>query len=1057
MRYETEISTAIQAALGDSPNEIRFDGRFHRFPLDSSRDAGWYIAHSDAAVTFGDWRTGSKQTWFDSANPETPPSADLIALEARRAAHIALLEERAAVAARAANAIWSAASPAPSDHPYLLKKQIAPHFARVLTPEAVAVAPAEVARWLVHHDLVGALIIPAGNAGKLRTLQFIPAARKKMNLVGGSVRGACAWFGRSPTPETIFITEGFATGASVYEASKLPVVVAIDSGNLATVAAGIRRDYPACRIIIAADNDLRGAGDKCQTNTGIVKAQEAALRVGATVAIPQLDGKKCDFNDVAVALGVDEVNRQLQPALSELPPAPPKALTAVEAAAQLEGEIARFMKRVGTHEARDMAIRAAAGLGKTTLILEAVLEALHEIRLTVDYFVPSHKLAEEQVARLPAGVAIAIKGRTAPDVCAKHEAAGALQKVGLGALAGQLLCGKVDPDTGKRACPHASGCGYLKQFNSTAPIRFYAHEWLDKPERSNRKPDTAVIDETFRDALEHQRSWNVADLFAAGRLYRELSAAIADGNLLDVATANLAAIDAVLDAEPLKLPPVHPEMTADEALSKLANWDDGNAGERYRCGFLRAVKRAVEANTPLSLYHVARGEGAGKIYAQRTTETSFIPAGTPRLFIDASLSKRIIQAVSPDCEFVDIAAQRNAHVIQVADTALAKWRLDADNDHLSSRIIEFVVRKAGEDLSQTGAIVAPKDWLAKHGDRLPVGVKQAHFGALRGLNALEGCAWVIVVGRNEPPTYSVEANARAWFASDPAFQIGTATREKTTLVARNGDSATVTRTAFTDPSCQEILESVREQESLQALDRLRLIHALQPKTVYLLSNLPLPGLPPDELVTLDDLLLPGRLAEVMLRDFVITGPAMLAERHPDLFPTVKTAQHVMDDFAAAMNTPFPNKYSIWQTGYSSITIATYRTEGSRGGKPRRALVGSQSEGMAAALLEEIHGKPVTLLSLKPLVEPFQAAPTALTEIEEPKTLPEPPPVVWNPPDEDWVPIPPDPEPWEAPFNPHPEPLFLPNNGLAPPPTFALPSHLADLYAAIAAARVVAVA
>ena len=140
--------------------------------------------------------------------------------------------------------------------------------------------------------------------------------------------------------------------------------------------------------------------------------------------------------------------------------------------------------------------------------------------------------------------------------------------------------------------------------------------------------------------------------------------------------------------------------------------------------------------------------------------------------------------------------------------------------------------------------------------------------------------------------------ARAWFAGDPGFQVGTVTREQSALVARNGDTATITRTAFADRRCQEILESIREQESLQAVDRLRLIHATKPKTIYLLCNLPLPGLPPDELVALDDLLLPGRIAEVMLRDFAVAGPKALAARHPDLFPTVKTAQHVMDDFAA---------------------------------------------------------------------------------------------------------------------------------------------------------------
>ncbi|MCB1797055.1 MAG: hypothetical protein KDJ70_22040, partial [Candidatus Competibacteraceae bacterium] len=151
------------------------------------------------------------------------------------------------------------------------------------------------------------------------------------------------------------------------------------------------------------------------------------------------------------------------------------------------------------------------------------------------------------------------------------------------------------------------------------------------------------------------------------------------------------------------------------------------------------------------------------------------------------------------------------------------------------------------------------------------------------MNELEAASWLVVVGRHEPPSWDVESIARAWFPSK--MEPGTVTREQAQLVAKSGDVATITRTTFKDPRCREILESIREQESLQAVDRLRLIHATKPKKIFLLSNLPLPGLQPDELVALDDLLLPGRLAEVVLRDGLIVGPATLSMRHPDLFQT----------------------------------------------------------------------------------------------------------------------------------------------------------------------------
>ena len=1053
MYNQTSIQAAISAALGDAPNEIRVDGHIHRFRVDRSADAGWYVAHNDTTVTFGDWRNeGAKQTWFAAADLEPLPTADRIAQDAQRAADRAAREaeqsRKAATAAQIAAAIWNAAPlvaaaplvsfiPAagspwreippekPSVHPYLDRKQIGPHRARLLTPEAAAVAPGWIQEWIFKNDLIRALIVPAGNAGKLATLQFIRADGVKKQLPHGSIRGARYILGRLTDAEIIIIVEGFATGASIHEATGLPVVVAFDAGNLATIAAGIRRDHPAAKIILAGDNDIRPAGSQLE-NTGVVAARKASLLSGATVAIPELAGKKCDWNDVAVALGREEVARQFRLIQSELVPinadSAPELPTATVAATQLKDALDRFLDRVGTPEQQDMAIRAAAGLGKST----QALKAIHERGLTADYFVPSHRLAAEQVDRFPPGVAIAIRGRDHKDeahpipLCAKHESVTALQKAGLGYLSAQLLCGKIDPATGKRPCPHATSCGYLKQFNSTAPIRFYAHEWLPMPEREQRKPDVVVIDESFRDALERRKSWEIADLFAAGPLYRTLIAGVADGNLIEVATPHLAAIDAAIDAAPLSLPDIHPEMNPSEALAKIAGLEIDRAG--HCLSFLRAVKRAVESNEPLSIWHVEKKkEYPAKIHTAYTAPIKFVAAKVPRLYLDASLDRRIVDTVSPGVEFVDIAARRNAHVVQVANTALAGWRLKTDNDHLSSRIIELVTRKAGEN--PNGSIIAPKDWLAAHGSRLPCCVKQAHYGALRGLNELEAADWLVVVGHNEPPPWGVESIARAWFAGDPGFQVGTVTREQSALVARNGDTATITRTAFADRRCQEILESIREQESLQAVDRLRLIHATKPKTIYLLCNLPLPGLPPDELVALDDLLLPGRIAEVMLRDFAVAGPKALAARHPDLFPTVKTAQHVMDDFAAGLNTPFPYIGSYRQKGY--VNIATYRTSGTAG-KPRRALLSvNLPPAMVAGLLAEIHGLPVTILEIAPrIAAPVDRLPPDLT--------PEPENPAWVPPAEDWKPIQPDPEPLYWPILPDPEPLF--RHDLPQPPT-----------------------
>ena len=166
---------------------------------------------------------------------------------------------------------------------------------------------------------------------------------------------------------------------------------------------------------------------------------------------------------------------------------------------------------------------------------------------------------------------------------------------------------------------------------------------------------------------------------------------------------------------------------------------------------------------------------------------------------------------------------------------------------------------------------------------------------------------------------------------------------------------------------------MREQESLQALDRLRLIHG-KVKQVWLFCNLPLPGIEPDELATMDGLTMQGKYAEVALRDaVVVTGRRELHERHPDVFSTEKAAKEYTDD--CGLNGSNPNRTLIRKRAIKTdepdvgldafgtrpiYQTATYRTEGQRG-KDRTVII---PDGISPSdvpdHLASIHGKPVTM-------------------------------------------------------------------------------------------------
>jgi putative DNA primase/helicase len=108
---------------------------------------------------------------------------------------------------------------------------------------------------------------------------------------------------------TIILAEGFATAASVRQATGHAAVVCFNCNNLGIVAGIMRRKYPAAAIIIAGDDDKWTDG-----NPGRTKAEETAAKVGAAAIFPVFKNPekgKTDFNDLHCTEGLETVREQL--------------------------------------------------------------------------------------------------------------------------------------------------------------------------------------------------------------------------------------------------------------------------------------------------------------------------------------------------------------------------------------------------------------------------------------------------------------------------------------------------------------------------------------------------------------------------------------------------------------------------------------------------------------------------------------------------------------------------------------------------------------------------
>ncbi|HEY4263740.1 MAG TPA: hypothetical protein VGM72_00355 [Micropepsaceae bacterium] len=92
------------------------------------------------------------------------------------------------------------------------------------------------------------------------------------------------------------------------------------------------------------------------------------------------------------------------------------------------------------------------------------------------------------------------------------------------------------------------------------------------------------------------------------------------------------------------------------------------------------------------------------------------------------------------------------------------------------------------------------------------------------------------------------------------------------------------------------MEIVRERQTLQAIDRLRLLcpDGRDPE-VYILCKIPLPGISPDRLESAKEIFAGGKKIDQALAGGIFsTNPNILAHCHPDLWDTPKAAERWLE-------------------------------------------------------------------------------------------------------------------------------------------------------------------
>ncbi|WP_049767111.1 AAA family ATPase [Waddlia chondrophila] len=288
------------------------DGEIHRFSRDSKRSQPdeWYVCYEGMSIKdnpyliccYGTWSGNQERFVYKSYEnlPQSSPERHQLEEEYRkRKKHQeSLLQKEQEKRVARANEIWEESSN--QDHcqghsSYLEQKKIKPYDIK----------------YRVEREGSPVIVIPLRNTEEeLQGVQCIYEDGKKR--IYGLKKGNFHVIGSLEGSSKVYVVEGYATGASVHEATKCPVIVAFDCGNLKPVIASFRKKYPRAKITIAADND-----DGNAQNPGKTKAEEAAKEYDCEVVLPaftkemQSTCRLTDFNDLHVHCGIDEVLKQL--------------------------------------------------------------------------------------------------------------------------------------------------------------------------------------------------------------------------------------------------------------------------------------------------------------------------------------------------------------------------------------------------------------------------------------------------------------------------------------------------------------------------------------------------------------------------------------------------------------------------------------------------------------------------------------------------------------------------------------------------------------------------
>jgi hypothetical protein len=229
------------------------------------------------------------------------------------------------------------------------------------------------------------------------------------------------------------------------------------------------------------------------------------------------------------------------------------------------------------------------------------------------------------------------------------------------------------------------------------------------------------------------------------------------------------------------------------------------------------------------------------------------------IWLDATGEPRIYEEIfGRPVEVVEPRVRMQGRIFQIHDSANGKGSIRDEKDQptvKAKRLRLQADRIASRYPAGTVAVVSHLKMLDQFADWPG---QKLHYYAARGTNRLAECEALIVVGTPQPPLDELDKLARMifWKRMRP-FRLGAHLPwkidwRKYEYTDADGQGREMPIGDFADdPDLHAILWQLREAEIIQAAHRAR--PNIRPADVWLLTNLPIEGLPPTELISVREL------------------------------------------------------------------------------------------------------------------------------------------------------------------------------------------------------------